>query len=114
MRRPWILSRKLVVPLGFNGLGALEATFGLLPIVLRPDRPADTPTRSIMLATALFVLIFDLWWRLTGDEQPRWIRTLSPFEGGAVFFVPGWIIGLGLVALSVFSLVALPAGGAAG
>jgi hypothetical protein len=114
MQRPWILSRKLVVPWGFNALGALEATFGLLPIVLWPDRPADTLTRLIMLATGLLVVIFDAWWRLAGDGYPLWIRAISPYEGGAVFFIPGWLIGIGLVTLCVFALMTLPAGGRAG
>jgi hypothetical protein len=114
MQRPWVLSRKLVVPWGFNGLGALQATFGLLPVVLWPDRPVDTLTRSIMLATGLLVLLADGWWRLTSNEHPRWIRTVSPYEGGAIFFIPGWLIAIGLISLSIFTLVTLPASSRAG
>src|SRR5690242_18612279 len=53
--RPWFLSKILIVPIGFNGLGALEVFLVLLPTIIWTSRdvpPGESPLQWAIL-TAL-------------------------------------------------------------
>jgi len=91
--------------MGFNGLGALEIVFALLPIVLWPQRLMDNGSRLIMLLTSLTVVALDVWWRVSGRDEVHWVRAISPYEGGAIVYLPGWLVGAAVAGLAVFSLI---------
>jgi len=103
MKWLYLLSRKVVVPIGFNALGAIELTFWVAPTVLWPQHLGAKWFPLLQLLFSLLVVGGDLAWRRTERERPLWSQAISPFAGGTIFFVPGWVVGSACCALQIFS-----------
>jgi hypothetical protein len=101
MERPWFLSRRLLFHGACNSLGILEASLMLLPIILHPDRLLN---QRVGLLLSIASVLIDFVWRLTSQNEPVWLRLLSPFEGGAVILVPWWLIGSTFAGVCAFCL----------
>ena len=103
MQRPWVLSEKVVWGLGFNALGALELTLLSLPFVIWPDRLADSLMRDMMAVGIGIVPVIDVWWRATGVQRGGWLRAILPSSGGTIFYLPGWIVAVGLACILIIA-----------
>ncbi len=101
-----ILTRIVVIGAGANLLGAIEVApiIGMLLMSLDDGSHANLTRNQILLGGwGLVVVMLDSAWRWGQPRAGRIRRWLSPYEGGCVMFVPGWIIGVCLLALTVWA-----------
>jgi hypothetical protein len=96
-----LFTRIVVLNGGMNLLGALElaAFLGIALVLCPPDNL--TRNRIMVFMTGLLVLAVDIAWRLSQQHAGRVWRWVSPFEGGCICFLPGWVLGTLLVGGSV-------------
>lgn len=99
------LTRPLVVPIGVNALGGIEFIAALVPICIDPDTPVNLAKRLWLFLGGVAIVAVDLWWRFSDVERDKLGQLLSPFAGGAFFYLPGWLWGLFIFAIAVFSMV---------
>ena len=90
--------------LAWLGLGILIgiATFFAFSPWTRRDHAV---TGVVAIAAGAAVAIADPLWR-SREESPNTWRFLSPFSGGAVFFViPAWLVGIGVAATGIVAFM---------
>jgi hypothetical protein len=101
-----ILTRIVVINAGANLLGAIEVApiIGLLLMSLGDGTHANLTHNQILLGGwGLVVVLLDGAWRWRQPRVGRIRRWLSPYEGGSVVFVPGWIMGICLLAVAIWA-----------
>ncbi len=62
-------------------------------------------TGTVAVAVGVSVILADLICRWRDLEPTGWRRYFSPFAGGAVVFVPAWVLGLWIAATGMVVLV---------
>jgi hypothetical protein len=79
---------------GCNILGLLEclsAVAGMMAAI-EIDWPARWLGKGVLVATFLFVGVFDFAWRYRQTEPASRWRFVSPFAGGCIGFLPLWLL----------------------
>lgn len=101
MQRPWFLAEKMIHHTLCNGLGILEVSLMLHPMIVHPDRLAS---QWALLSSAIAAVSIDLWWRLSNSAERILIGLLFWTEGGCVVLIPFWVLGATVAGLCIFTL----------
>ena len=67
-------------------------------------RKAPQLNGAVSTAVGVAVVAADLIWRHRDPDSEGWTRYVSPLSGGAVVFIPAWLIGFGIIATGVATL----------
>ena len=86
--------------LAWVGVGIIVgvvAQFAFAPWLGNDDRLQGAVTISVGVA----VFVADVICRTVDRDARGWRRYASPFAGGAIIFIPAWLIAIGLVATGI-------------
>jgi hypothetical protein len=102
---------------GCNALGVLEFALVLAPLLIgailrdaadAPGTPQGiTHTQRLLFPICAFAAaLFDYCWRWRNEPDPRWwVKLGSADAGGALTWVPAWILWLLAAALGILALL---------
>jgi hypothetical protein len=105
---------------GCNALGVLELAACMLPLLVQQFLGADlgphgeprgiTALQRVLLPLiALAAAVFDVVWRWREEPDPRpWVKLTSADAGGALVWIPAWILWAALAATGIFFLIEMP------
>jgi hypothetical protein len=101
-----ILTRIVVFIGGANLLGAVEVILLIGPFLMFPQDRAHTNLTLNQIyggTMGLVVALIDAAWRWGQPRAGHIQRWFSPYEGGCVVFVPGWVIGICFTGMAVWA-----------
>jgi hypothetical protein len=92
-----------LLALGWIGIGIVV---GFLTNLICTPRLRDVKlSGTVAIAFGVSVVVADLICRWRDPEANRWRRYVSRDAGGAVLFVPSWLIGLWIVGTGIVTLL---------
>ena len=88
---------------GVGILIAIIAEFAFAPWLGNGDRIHG----AVAISVGVAVIVADLICRTVDQEAKGWTRYVSPFAGGAVICIPAWLVGIGIAATGIATVLGM-------